>query len=69
MWHFLHCKWEPVAVQPMNLVSRDIYDWSELDTEHPEPVTEVLERCTVCGDIKTRTLSGRWTLAQVKGEK
>lgn len=31
------------------------------------PTTVILRRCS-CGDVDTKTIAGRWTLAQVRGE-
>lgn len=30
-------------------------------------VTVVLYRCRSCGDVRTKTLDGHWTLDQIKG--
>jgi hypothetical protein len=33
----------------------------------PEPITEVLQRCSECGQVSTTTLDGHWTLADMEG--
>jgi hypothetical protein len=60
-----HHNWEIVGAQKLNIVAtiRGVV----VDGCNLEPVTEVLERCTGCGDTKTHTLSGYWTLEQLLG--
>jgi len=56
--------WVPTAAKPMVLQ----------DTRYgvaigdPEPVTQVLYRCDGCKAVYTKTLYGRFTLAEVRGQ-
>lgn len=68
--HFFMCKWETVTSQPMLRKQMHPFTFEVLDPEGPaEPVTQVLQRCVVCGKLKTRTLSGRWTMNDLMGER
>lgn len=60
-WH-TH-KWTPISAQELVIVhytARVI----KLDTE--EPITEILLKCSICGDVKTKTISGHWTIEEIK---
>ena len=59
--------WEVTGAQPMVRVYQQ---WGVVvDPDNGEPVTKVLEHCTICDDVRTRTLGGTWTIAQLKGGK
>ena len=61
------CNWEITGAREMTRVYQQ---WGVVvDPDHGQPVTVVLERCTLCNDVRTRTLVGDWTVAQLKGEK
>jgi len=60
-------QWEVTGAHPM--VRVHTYWGVTIDKEDGEPVTQVLERCTGCKDVRTRTLTGGFTLAQLRGEK
>jgi len=55
--------WEPTAAKPME--RWDVQYGVKLGD--PEPVTQVLYRCA-CNEVMTKTLYGRFTLAEVKGQ-
>jgi len=69
MIHFFH-KWEIKGVQPMVALPSPAhaalwnYNVSELP---PEPVTQVLQVCKVCGRLRTETLHGSWTWNDLVG--
>ncbi len=68
--HFLSCKWETKNVQPMRMhVSPVIGAMWGFDSRQiePEPVTQVLQVCKVCGAAKTVTLHGNWTMNDLMG--
>lgn len=69
--HALTCKWEIRSVQPMLAMLSPVVSamWGFDNREiKPEPVTQVLQVCKVCGKVQTQTLNGTWTLADLKGE-
>jgi hypothetical protein len=69
MIHFFH-KWEIRGVQPMEMgqspVAAAVWNFNVADLP-PEPVTQVLQVCKVCGRIRTETLHGNWTLNDLNG--
>lgn len=60
-WFWQH-RYEPTGVREM---VKHVYVYS-VRIGNGEPTTEVLYRCA-CGATKTKTLTGHWTLAEVKG--
>jgi len=66
--HFFH-KWETVTAQPMLRKQMHPFTFELCDPNGPpENVTQVLQRCTDCGKLKTQTLSGTWSLSDLRGE-
>ena len=67
--HFFH-KWETRKVQPMlaavSPVTSAMWGFDSRGVK-PEPVTQVLQVCTGCGALRTETLNGTWTMADIKG--
>jgi len=55
--------WVPTAAKPMVLQDTQF----GVAIGDPEPVTQVLYRCA-CNEVMTKTLYGRFTLAEVKGQ-
>lgn len=46
--------------------------WSTLGAQHRDVLlgikqTDALQRCGGCGDVRTQTLNGTWTLEQLRG--
>ena len=68
--HFFLCKWEVRNVQTMlaapSPVHGAIWGYSTEDVK-PEPVTQVLQVCKVCGRLRTETLHGNWTMNDLVG--
>jgi len=60
-------KWEVTAVQLMYEAWFTPRDGTQVGPD--SPATEVLRSCSQCGKLRTTTLSGHWTLEQVKGDK
>jgi hypothetical protein len=68
--HFFSCKWEVRNVQPMlaqvSPVVGAMWGFDSRQTR-PEPVTQVLQVCKVCGKLRTETLHGNWTMNDLVG--
>lgn len=63
MFHFFH-RWVSVAADLMSYQHYNRRTMQEFG--NPEPITEVLQKCS-CGKVRTVTLDGHWTLAQING--
>jgi hypothetical protein len=59
--------WKVTAAHQMMLV-HTIHGVTIGEPDDGQPVTEVLSRCTVCGETVTEELSGHWTYEQLSGE-
>jgi hypothetical protein len=63
-WPFCVHRWEAIGAQKME------YNFFNKRTGATvgigNPTTELLERCTVCGTHRTKSLAGHWTLEQLK---
>lgn len=65
--HFFH-KWEVVTSQPMKMRRLHPFTFDLCDPNGPpEDVTQVLQRCTDCGKLKSTTLHGTWTMNDIMG--
>lgn len=60
--------WKPGAVRAMlsQRYGNPLYPSLAGPLGEPSPVTVVLLRCA-CGAVKTKTIDGHWTLAEVAG--
>jgi hypothetical protein len=56
--------WEITSAKPMELQDTKF----GVPIGDPEPVTQVLYRCGGCKEVVTKTLYGRFTLAELRGQ-
>lgn len=63
--HWRHT-WEVAAVDRLVRYRTSFGGVRMNDPDDDTPITKVLQRCR-CGDARTITLDGHWTLEQVRG--
>jgi hypothetical protein len=59
--------WEIRSAKPMS--SHTAYFGVIVEDQPGEPVTQVLERCAGCGEVRIRTLRGTWTMGELAGKE
>lgn len=59
-------QWISIAAQSLRQFKWSALTRQVLDDEG-SPITEVLQRCSRCDNLRTITLDGTWTIEQITG--
>lgn len=65
-------EWEKRPHDLMPLVAGHECTWTTVGVQHRDALlgikqTHVLQRCDGCGEVRTPTLTGTWTIEQLRG--